>query len=216
MSTNQLIAVLLITFIGIISIIFLAVGDIRHDGMRVMETDDMDHDLWESEVGIIEQGENIYYDFVDDKDDLITYYEGRESGYEQFGSYGDVIIYYPNGDESQTPLVRRVVAWMEVNESEIVELPEMTFINYSYDVPELGFYGESGYIILENFIYYNNTVWFDIGWLIPPEAYMSNTLNLYDGFLTAADNGTNIDQHTMNLVKPEWILGKITKVNDKT
>ena len=100
-----------------------------------------------------------------------------------------------------------------MNDNEIVHLPDTTYINYSFDIPELAIYDMSGYITLENLVYYNNTVWFNVEGLVPM-SHHGESLNLHDGYLTVTDNGTNIDQQDMQLVRPEWIIGKVVKVND--
>ena len=46
---------------------------------------------------------------------VVTYRRGKQSGYRTFGSYGDVIIYQPNGSGG-TPIIHRARFW--VNESE--------------------------------------------------------------------------------------------------
>jgi signal peptidase len=52
-----------------------------------------------------------------DRVNIVTYIEGAEKGYKSFGSYGDVIVYKPNGDGSKTPIIHRVIAYVEKGES---------------------------------------------------------------------------------------------------
>ncbi|WP_435177551.1 S26 family signal peptidase [Halorussus sp. AFM4] len=47
---------------------------------------------------------------------VVTYQAGKEAGYRKFGSYGDVIVYQPDGRESRTPIIHRARFW--VNEGE--------------------------------------------------------------------------------------------------
>jgi len=47
---------------------------------------------------------------------VVTAREGRESGYEQFGNPGDVIVFEPNGDGDRTPIIHRAMFWVEANE----------------------------------------------------------------------------------------------------
>ena len=50
------------------------------------------------------------------KTKIITWVEGKKMGYKSFGDYGDVIVYYPNGDKSRTPIIHRVIAWVNAGE----------------------------------------------------------------------------------------------------
>lgn len=51
-----------------------------------------------------------------DRTKIITWEEGKEMGYKSFGDYGDVIVYYPNGDKSRTPIIHRAMYWVEKGE----------------------------------------------------------------------------------------------------
>jgi len=44
-----------------------------------------------------------------DRTKIITWEEGKKIGYKSFGDYGDVIVYYPNGDKSRTPIIHRAM-----------------------------------------------------------------------------------------------------------
>ncbi len=43
---------------------------------------------------------------------VVTWVEGYKTGYRMFGDYGDVIVYHPNGDNSRTPIIHRVIAYV--------------------------------------------------------------------------------------------------------
>jgi len=47
---------------------------------------------------------------------VVTARTGGDTGYQQFGGHGDVIIFAPNGDARRTPVIHRAMFW--VNESE--------------------------------------------------------------------------------------------------
>ncbi|RLI87484.1 MAG: signal peptidase I [Archaeoglobales archaeon] len=51
-----------------------------------------------------------------DRTKIVTWEEGRNTGYTSFGDYGDVIVYYPNGDRSRTPIIHRALYWVEKGE----------------------------------------------------------------------------------------------------
>ncbi|MCS7118882.1 MAG: S26 family signal peptidase [Archaeoglobaceae archaeon] len=68
---------------------------------------------------------------------LITWAEGRNNGYKSFGDYGDVIVYYPNGNGK--PIIHRAIAFVEEGEK-IPILSRGEFV-YSENVAQI-----SGYI----------------------------------------------------------------------
>jgi signal peptidase len=49
---------------------------------------------------------------------VVTYNDGKATNYQRFGSYGDVIIYWPNGEhvrpngERVTPIIHRAMYWV--------------------------------------------------------------------------------------------------------
>lgn len=47
---------------------------------------------------------------------VVPYQVGKGTGYKSFGSYGDVVIYKPNGNGAATPIIHRARFW--VNDSE--------------------------------------------------------------------------------------------------
>ncbi|WP_254521805.1 S26 family signal peptidase [Natrinema caseinilyticum] len=47
---------------------------------------------------------------------VVTLEQGRESGYTKFGMAGDVIVYRPNGNAAETPVIHRAHFWVEEDE----------------------------------------------------------------------------------------------------
>ncbi|WP_049899103.1 S26 family signal peptidase [Natrinema sp. J7-1] len=47
---------------------------------------------------------------------VVTLENGQESGYDKFGNPGDVIVYQPNGDPSEVPVIHRARFWVEEGE----------------------------------------------------------------------------------------------------
>ncbi|SDK97213.1 S24/S26 family peptidase [Natronorubrum texcoconense] len=48
---------------------------------------------------------------------IVPLENGVENGHERFGQPGDVIIFQPNGDERQTPIIHRAHFWVEEDEN---------------------------------------------------------------------------------------------------
>lgn len=80
-------------------------------------------------IGTIDAGDFTFVKKVDGRSAIVTYYQGRESGYMTYGNYGDVIIFQKNGQPG-TPIIHRAIVWIEQN-------------NSKYDIPELGWYGNA-------------------------------------------------------------------------
>ena len=59
---------------------------------------------------------DVVFLFSPDRVGITTYEEGMAKGYKSFGDYGDVIVYYPNGDKSRTPIIHRAIKWVERGE----------------------------------------------------------------------------------------------------
>lgn len=70
----------------------------------------------------IHEGDLIIMVSIDRYGDPISYIDGREMGYKMFGDYGDVIIYRPNGDNDQAPIIHRVIAYLEEGESLFIKI----------------------------------------------------------------------------------------------
>ena len=76
---------------------------------------------------------------------IISYEEGKMIDYLSFNEYGDVIIYRPNGISSATPIIHRVMYWVETGEKmpDGKLAPHAGYItkgdnNSGYDQPMLG------------------------------------------------------------------------------
>ena len=136
--------------------------------MVVIESGSMEHDdnpLYPepgfTHIGAIDTGDLVLVKSAE-RSDIITYLAGKQQGYERYGDYGDVIIYYKNGlrgvcsagaslDEAEcnrqdgewtqaTPIIHRAMAWVEVRDNGSYYLPEvdMEFANGKLVLAEIG------------------------------------------------------------------------------
>ena len=71
--------------------------------MVVIESGSMEHDdnpLYPepgfTHIGVIDTGDLVLVKSAE-RSDIVTYLAGKQQGYERYGDYGDVIIYYKNG-----------------------------------------------------------------------------------------------------------------------
>ncbi|MFO7990824.1 MAG: S26 family signal peptidase [Thermoplasmata archaeon] len=204
---------ILIAFIiiGIIlSALFTYSG--RWPPMVVIESSSMSHSE-ESQIGLIDTGDIVIVR-TSDRDDIVTYLEGRADGYSKYGQYGDVIIYRPMGSISKTPIIHRPVMYLELNES-----------GRSFDIPALGDleYGEDWACNLgEHYRSINGTVTiYDYGFREAQVRINLGQLILsgynHSGYITMGDNnvspqsGGHYDQGygiCPAPIKDEWVEGK--------
>ncbi|MHC1626493.1 MAG: S24/S26 family peptidase [Methanoculleaceae archaeon] len=62
-------------------------------------------------------GDLVFLISVDRCGPVVTWVEGRETGYRSFGDFGDVIVYRPNGADGVDPIIHRAI--VRVNASEM-------------------------------------------------------------------------------------------------
>ena len=65
-------------------------GSMEHDGNPLYPEPGFTH------IGAIDTGDLVLVKSAE-RDDIVTYLEGKQTGYKRYGDYGDVIIYYKNG-----------------------------------------------------------------------------------------------------------------------
>ena len=172
--------------------------------MVVIESGSMEHDnnpLYAepgyTHLGTIDTGDLVIVKEAG-KTDIVTYLEGKDTGYEKYGDYGDVIVYYKNGIREKdgqpvTPVIHRAMFWVEVD----VE-------NKTYHVPEAGrtFYNE---IDLEQFGD-DKLVGTIEGQVLQNSGYVTkgdSTGNPHPDQMTHFDiNGNKVQP-----VDPDWVVG---------
>lgn len=106
--------------------------------MVVIESGSMMHASDRSSLGVIDTGDLTLVKKVDNPADIITYFEGKQSGYETYGNYGDVLIYAKNGHREITPIIHRAMTWVAFNASGTPFTHDnTTAINSTWDFPRL-------------------------------------------------------------------------------
>lgn len=188
--------------------------------MVVVESGSMMHGD-DSMIGVIDTGDMVLVRKVDDRDDVVTYAEGEAVNFRKYSSFGDVIIFRPNGDLNATPIIHRALLWVEVNTSRVQPMPSgsIDYQNYSFDIPAYGLYGTTDDIVIDNYgedyrngsrnirIVLRGDLFGSPGLLDRFEDY---SVAPYDGFLTMGDHNGGYDQAGSGLlpVKVDWVVGK--------
>ncbi len=163
--------------------------------MVVVESGSMQHDIPGQEpvshIGVIDTGDLVLVKRAD-KASIHTYIDGVKDNYRTYGEYGDVIIYFPNGDRSQIPIIHRAIVYLEINQT----------TGNSYDIPSLidypgnwsiapyeltheymhRWYDLSGTLYLYNVGYYNVTVEINL------EMILGSNPHPKSGYITMGDN----------------------------
>jgi signal peptidase len=70
----------------------------------------------ESMVPHMNVGDLVFVVAKDRFGPLTSWEEGKISGFQSFGDYGNVIIYRPNGDTGIHPIIHRAMFWIEAGE----------------------------------------------------------------------------------------------------
>jgi len=176
----------------------------RWPPMVVIESGSMMHSE-ESQIGVIDPGDIVIVQ-ESDKEDITTYVEGRDTGYRKYGQYGDVIIFEPDGDRDETPIIHRVVLYLEENNSvkgtfDIPTLQNLDDGDWDTDASENGtVYGLDGNITLYDYGYNDKDLEIDLSELS------------HGGYITKGDNNDEIDQTSTRQLSPpvkeEWIKGR--------
>ncbi|WP_276255076.1 S26 family signal peptidase [Halomontanus rarus] len=60
---------------------------------------------------------------------VVTYADGADSGHEKFGEPGDVIIFAPNGNEFETPVIHRARFWVDEDDNWVEEQANPDYLN---------------------------------------------------------------------------------------
>src|SRR5438094_7653018 len=79
----------------------------------VVESSSMQHSDRESFLGVIDTGDMVFQQAAPTRADVITYLEGRATGYATYGDYGDVIIFRRAGNP--TPVIHRAIMYITLH-----------------------------------------------------------------------------------------------------
>ena len=105
--------------------------------MVVIESSSMQHSDTESYVGVIDTGDLVLVQKAATKGEVETWVEGRNSGYQTYGDYGDVLIFHRTLSqgrlEGDPPIIHRAIVYLEWNAA-----------SGGYDVPGLAGVGNAG------------------------------------------------------------------------
>lgn len=178
--------------------------------MVVVESSSMQHSNERSYIGVIDTGDMVFVKRVDNADILITYINGEATDYSKYGTFGDVIIYRPDGNSSTTPIIHRIVVWIDVNDTYVspATTDVVDYANYSFDIPSLGIFGTNDNVTIPDYGHDNRGVDIPI-WAILTN-FRNRGIEPHGGFITLGDNNDRTDQTLRHClpVKGEWVVGR--------
>jgi signal peptidase len=210
-----------IGFLKEVAIAFLIVGIVMgclyaYSGvwppMVVVESGSMQHSATTSNIGVIDTGDMVLVKTISGEGDVSTYLDGRETGLKTYGDYGEVIIYRPLGNKSDTPIIHRAVAWVEVNDA--ATSGPYDYDHYTFNIPRWNLTGIMTFTI-PDYGYTEMAVEFNLSPILT--YHRSRGTVPHSGFITAGDHNMvkyngGYDQLDYRicpeLVSPDWIVGK--------
>ena len=156
-------------------------------------------------LGTIDPGDLILVKDIDNFEDIETLAGGDHSRY---GKPGDVIVYYPRGDYSRTPIIHRALLAVELYPNHTVSIPALGIEHATRVDAEILI--AAGIPASRTESLFNN-IFNDC--MAPAHGHPDGVhpeAEVYRGFITRGDNNADIDIPSIAglcPVKTEWVLG---------
>ncbi len=152
----------------------------------VVESSSMQHGNSVSYIGVIDTGDLVFVQSAPARSDVVTYLEGRASGYSTYGDYGDVIVFRIARDPTATPIIHRAIMYLVPNGSladvpDLAGLPTSQWQGYRNGLNVSGAYGLSAVTIHEMGWQHNLGITFNLAAFIAAFGGQA-------GYITMGDN----------------------------
>ncbi|ADJ13527.1 S26 family signal peptidase [Halalkalicoccus jeotgali] len=85
--------------------------------MVAIESGSMEPNMQPNDLVFITDNDRFINDGATGDTGVVTAETGRETGYKTFNGPGDVIVYEPNGNDRQVPIIHRAHFWVEEGEN---------------------------------------------------------------------------------------------------
>lgn len=120
-SENQWVAFTRETLVSLLVVIGVGLALFAVSGvwppLVAVESDSMHPHLQKGDLVLVMDETRLSPDFAAADTGVVTAETGQEKDYEQFGGYGDVIVYKPYGSEAATPIIHRAHLYVEEGEN---------------------------------------------------------------------------------------------------
>jgi signal peptidase len=186
----------------------------RDQRIVVVQSGSMMHSDDRSHIGVIDTGDLVFVKSLGEGDGVTPYVMGEKEDYRTYGSFGDVIIFKPNGREDRTAIIHRAVVHVVFNSSGYD--PE-TKAGGSFDVPSMGLHGVTEQFIIRGYEWPTGSpdIAVNVGTILANFRKVEGAP--HGGYITKGDDNSAVDQSVsfgggddsfLLPVKSEWIIGK--------
>lgn len=93
----------------------------------VVESSSMQHSPNESYIGVIDTGDLVFVQAAPARADVVTYLQGRATGYSTYGDYGDVIVFRIASQPQETPIIHRAIMYVIPNGTH-ADVPDLALL----------------------------------------------------------------------------------------
>ena len=178
----------------------------------VVQSGSMMHSDDRSHIGVIDTGDLVFVKTLRDGEGVTTYVDGTKDSYRTYGSFGDVIIFKPNGMEDRTAIIHRAVVYLVFNSS---GYDPATKSGGSFDVPSMGLHGMTEEFVVKDYEWPEGLrdVVVNVRFIL--NNFRNHDIAPHGGYITKGDDNTAIDQSVifgddtyLLPVMKEWIIGK--------
>ena len=104
------------SIVAVIGIIILTVSGVWPP-LVAIESESMEPNLSKGDLIFVVDQDRLIPEMAYDDTGIVTQETGNQTRYQSYGDGGDVIIYYPNGNTSTTPVIHRAMFWVEQGEN---------------------------------------------------------------------------------------------------
>lgn len=183
----------------------------------VVESRSMQHSETTSYIGIMDTGDLVMVKKVPSYSDITTYLSGKQHDYMTYGDYGDVLIYWREGNHLVTPIIHRAVLFLAADPNGSYSAPELSGLVRGIDY-DMANDDNSWNNITDNFTIHNYG-YADMEIEIPIKdmlSYMHNNgIGIHSGFITKGDFNPVVDQRLFATQSKEpipfdWVVGRAT------
>ncbi|MDY6764946.1 MAG: S26 family signal peptidase [Halobacteria archaeon] len=120
-----------ILIVGLIALILWGIAGVWPP-MVAVESGSMEPHMHRGDLVFVVDNNRFVPDNAETNHGIVTYQQGKEIGYKTFGNYGDVIIFRPNGNSNQPPVIHRAMKYVEKGE-------EWKGVSGTHTAPHSGF-----------------------------------------------------------------------------
>src|SRR5438445_9148715 len=92
----------------------------------VVESSSMQRGSEASSLGVIDTGDMVFQQAASTRSSIVTYIEGRATGYATYGDYGDVIIFRRAG--TPTPIIHRAIMYITLHANGTADVPDILLL----------------------------------------------------------------------------------------